>query len=137
MGKSPETKRVTEIVQAMISHFDLVYLVVDGLDECGSNVVEVLRSLKQLTRGSPVNLAVFSRDELDINEELSECPHIEIAAQTEDLELYVRAQMENRRRLGGLAVKNPELHEHILRTLIEGANGMSVTSPWILIMPLY
>lgn len=124
IGKLPETKRMIEIVQAMISHYDLVYLVVDGLDECGSNVVEALQSIKQLTRGDRVNLALFSRNEPDIIEELSDCPRIEIAAHTEDLELYVLAQMESRRRLGALAVRNPELHKHIIRTLIEGANGM-------------
>lgn len=124
IGKPSEIKGMIQVVQKMVAHYDLVYLVVDGIDECGSNVVEVLQSLKQLTRGSQVNLALFSRNEPDIIEELSESPRIEIAAHTEDLELYVLAQMESRKRLGGLAIKNPELHEHIRRTLIEGANGM-------------
>lgn len=122
--KPPETKRMIEIVQAMINNYARVYLAVDGLDECGSNVAELLQSLKQLTQGNQVNMALFSRNEPDIMEELSDSPRIEIAAHTEDLELYVLAQMESRKRLGSLAVKNPELHEHIRRTLIEAANGM-------------
>lgn len=137
IGKLPETNRIIEVVRTIITQYELVYLVVDGLDECGSNVVEVLRSLKQLTRGNRVNMALFSRNEPDIFEELSECSRIEIAAHTEDLELYVLAQMQTQRRLGGLAVKNPELHEHILHTLIEGANGMSVASPRTLIPLLF
>lgn len=128
IARPPETKRMIETVQQIIGHYDRVYLAVDGLDECGSNVVEILQSLKQLTQASQVNMALFSRDEPDIAEELSDCPEIEIAAHTEDLELYVLAQMVARKTLGSLAVKNPDLHEHIHRTLVRGANGMSVLS---------
>lgn len=124
--KPLQTKRIIEVVQTMITHYERVYIAVDGLDECGASVAELLQSLKQLARGSHVNMALFSRDEADIREELSDYPCIEIAAHTEDLELYVLAQMENRKRLGRLAVRNPEFHEHIRHTLIEGANGMSV-----------
>lgn len=113
-----------EVVQKMTNHYDRAYLAIDGLDECGPNATEVIQSLKQLTQGIQVNMALFSRNEPDIAEELSDSHHIEIAAHTEDLELYVLAEMESRKRLGNLAVKNPDLHEHIRRTLIGGANGM-------------
>lgn len=124
IAKPPETKRIVEVVQSIMKEYDRIYLAVDGIDECGSNVVEVLQSLKQLELGNQVNVALFSRDEPDIMEVLSDGPRIEIAAHTEDLELYVLAQMESRKRLGSLALRNPTLHEHICRTLIEGANGM-------------
>lgn len=124
VARPPETQRIIEVVQKMINVYDCVYLAIDGLDECGPNVVEVLQSLKQLELGGQLNMALFSRDEPDIMEELSDSPRIEIAAHIEDLELYVLAQMESRKRLGSLAVKNPDLHEHICRTLIQGANGM-------------
>ncbi|KAL2273080.1 hypothetical protein FJTKL_05600 [Diaporthe vaccinii] len=124
INKPPETKRMIEVVQTIVNHYDRVYLAVDGLDECGSNVVEVIQSLKQLTQGSQVNMALFSRDEHDIIEELCDSHQIEIAAHTEDLELYVLAQMDSRKSLRNLAGKSPELHEHIRRTLIGGANGM-------------
>lgn len=122
--KPPEAKRMIQVVQKMINHYDRVYVAIDGLDECGSSVAELLQSLKQLARDSHVNMALFSRDEAEIREELSDNAYIEIAAHTEDLELYVLAQMETRKRLGRLAIRNPELHEHIRRTLVEGANGM-------------
>lgn len=124
VARPPETRRMIEVVQAMINVYDRVYLAIDGLDECGSSVVEVLQSLKQLELGGQLNMALFSREEPDIMEELSDSPQIEIAAHIEDLELYVLSQMESRKRLGSLAVKNSDLHEHICRTLIQGANGM-------------
>lgn len=121
IAKPPELKRMIEVVQTMINHYDRVYIAVDGVDECGPYVAEVIQSLKQLTQGSQVNMALFSRPEPAIIKELSDSPRIEIAARTEDLELYVLAQMESRKRLGNLA---PELHEHIRRTLIGDAHGM-------------
>lgn len=126
IGKPTETKRMIEILHEIIGIYHRVYFAIDGLDECGTNVVEILQSLNQLTQGNHANMALFSRDEPDIAEELSDNTRVEISAHTEDLELYVLAQMETRKRLGSLAVKNPDLHEHIRRTLVEGANGMSV-----------
>lgn len=129
IAKAPEIKGIIEVTQAMINEYDNVYLAIDGLDECGPKAVEVIRALNELAKGDQVTMALFSRNEPDIADELSDSLRIEIAAHTEDLELYVIAQMENRKRLKSLAVKNSELHEHILRTLIEGANGMLVWRP--------
>lgn len=128
LAKQPQTNGMVEVAQAMIKEYDGVYLVIDGLDECGPEAVEVIRALNQLAEGDQVTMALFSRNEPDIADELSESLHIEIAAHTEDIELYVLAQMDVRKRLGGLALKNAALHEYILRTLIQGANGMSVSS---------
>lgn len=124
IARPPEIEDIIQVVSEMINEYDCVYLAIDGIDECGSNMVNALQSLKQLEGDSQVNMALFSRNEPDIMEELSDSPRIEIAAHTEDLELYVLAQMESRKRLGSLAIRNPDLHEHIRHTLIEGANGM-------------
>lgn len=126
MARPPETKDLIRVVQAMTEKYDRVYLAIDGLDECGSNVVEALQALKKVAKCRQVSAAFFSRNEPDIMEELGHTQRIEIAAHTEDLELYVLAQMEARKKLGNLAVRSPELHEHIRRTLVGGANGMSV-----------
>lgn len=124
--RPPNTKGLVDVTRAMINEYDSVYLAIDGLDECGSKAVEVIQPLNELAKGDQVTMALFSRNESDIADELSDSLHVEIAAHTEDLELYVLAEMESRKRLSGLAVKNAELHEHIVRTLIQGANGMSV-----------
>ncbi|KAG8156758.1 hypothetical protein KVR01_013363 [Diaporthe batatas] len=124
MAKPPERKGMIKVIQAMINQYDSAYVAVDGLDECGSKAVEVIHALKELANGDQVTMALFSRYEPDIADELSDSLRIEIAAHTEDLELYVLAQMETRKRLASLAVRNAELHKHILRTLIQGANGM-------------
>lgn len=136
MGREPDTREMTQVLRAMTAEYDHVYLAIDGLDECDSNVAEVVRSLNQLAEGLQVSMALFSRKEPEIAEAFANSDHVEIAAHTEDIELYVLAEMENRKRLRNLAVKNPDLHEHIRRSLIEGANGMSVPSSYTLNLEL-
>lgn len=126
IGRPPDTDGMIDVARVMIEEYDKVYLVIDGLDECGSRAVEVIQSLQQVQAAgdNQVAMALFSRNEPDIMDELADSTRIEIAAQTEDLELYVLSEMETRKNFRSLAVKNPELHKHILKTLIEGANGM-------------
>lgn len=127
LNKQPTTNDLLDAVQQMSSHYSKIFLVIDGLDECGSNVRHVLNSLKQLVKASPsVNIALFSRAEAEIREELDEdeFDHIEIAAHTEDLDLYVRAEIKRRGQLRNLSVKNPTLDREIRESLINGAKGM-------------
>jgi hypothetical protein len=127
LSKEPSTNDLLDITKQMAMLYNKVFLVIDGLDECGPNVRHVLHSLKFLVRESPsVSIAIFSRAEAEIQEELEdeEFDHIEIAAHTEDLDLYVRAEMKRRSQLRGLAVKNPTLDDEIRESLINGAKGM-------------
>lgn len=125
LEKEQDSEYLMGLLRSMMSQYDRVFLVVDGLDECGDAAVEVSQALKQLAEERQVSTALFSRSEEEIRDELIEAfLHIEIAAHTEDLELYVLAEMEKRKSFKNLGVKNPELHEHIRRTLVEGANGM-------------
>lgn len=126
LHKEPSVGDLMEVVQQMAGIYGKVFIVIDGLDECGANVRPVLRSLKKLVQTSPsVSMALFSRDEPEVREELADgFEHVEIAAHTEDLELYVRAEMASRSQLGTLAVTNPTLDEEIRQALINGAKGM-------------
>jgi hypothetical protein len=72
-------------------------------------------------------MALFSRLEEPIREYLSkDFDTIQIAAQTEDLELFVGAQMSTMKSLKDLPIRNPELNEDIRQTLVNKARGMYV-----------
>ncbi|RDW58346.1 hypothetical protein BP5796_12276 [Coleophoma crateriformis] len=125
LARNPEADELVKLVEKILSLYVHVYLVIDGLDECGEHVVEVVQSLKSLTTQPQTSIALFSRKEDDIRDELAaEYEPIEIAAHTEDLELYVLAEMEKRKSLKNLGLKHPDFHKHIRQTLVEGANGM-------------
>ncbi len=114
----------------MASNFEDVSIIVDGLDECGTNTSEVVTLLVRLSFDQSSNTRSFflSRDESEIRGPFSEeYNHLEIAARSEDLRLYVLAEIEARKYKFGrekLRIKSAELREHITKVLIEGAAGM-------------
>ncbi|KAF9878450.1 ankyrin repeat protein [Colletotrichum karsti] len=126
LQQQPEVDALHDVISQLTSKYEQVFLVIDGLDECGNNVEQVAPAITKVFEDCPsVSLAVFSRNEFEIREELEAyCSHVEIAAHREDLELYVRAEMSKRRQLKRLEVQNPALSEEIRVKLIDGAQGM-------------
>ncbi|KAK3372615.1 ankyrin repeat-containing domain protein [Podospora didyma] len=126
LERSPEPKRLCQMIQTMSKEFQAVYIVVDGIDECGIAMHDVANSMRiTADQCRQISMALFSRDEEDIREALAiGFESIEIAAHTEDLELYVGAQMAQKRQLKNLAMTSPALNTEIRQSLIHGANGM-------------
>ncbi|KAJ3543855.1 hypothetical protein NM208_g3357 [Fusarium decemcellulare] len=122
----PRLDDLLRLVQCMADIYDKVYVVVDGLDECGDHVLRMTQSLKSLAdRSGAISAALFSRIEEDIRDELEEgFEHIEVEAHTKDLEDYAIAEMNKRKVLKKLQATNPDLHQEILSTMVQGARGM-------------
>ncbi|KAK8113173.1 hypothetical protein PG984_013699 [Apiospora sp. TS-2023a] len=123
LPKEPESPALLELIPLMCEPFSRAFVIVDALDECGRHCADVVRGLKQLaTNTSNMSIAVFSRNELMIRQELSESyTHMEIAAHTEDLELFVGAEMLRRLALARLA---PTESKEIRNALVSKAQGM-------------
>ena len=108
--------------------FQSVSIIIDGLDECidlfnRSIVLEGLTLLRS-HEASKVKLIVTSRDEIDIRHALSDFPSISIAAQSEDVRLFVTSEIEKRIGRRTLQFKDLTLKEHIIETISSMANGM-------------
>jgi hypothetical protein len=127
LERRPEVEELVTLLQEMASFFEDIRLVIDGLDECGDSAEENSEWLKALAcegRDS-ISLAVLSRDEPKIRGFLGPiCTHIEVAAQTKDIEHFVRTTIEERISKKSLRVKSPELKDEIIRTLVSKAQGM-------------
>jgi hypothetical protein len=127
LKKAPESGALSSLILRMVSLFAKVFLVIDGLDERANYTGEVVRGVKELAQGSNlISTALLSRNEVVIHEELIDSfQHIEIAAQTEDLELFVNAEMANpkRKQLNNL---DPALAKDIRNALVLDAQGMWV-----------
>jgi hypothetical protein len=127
LKQSPEIEQSIQLIRSMSSTFEDVRIIVDGLDECGHSTLEVLEAFKSLIHEhETLSLALLSRDEIEIREELGSpaCAYIEIAAHTKDLEHYVRSEIENRINKKKLRVKSVELKEEIVLQLVSRAQGM-------------
>ncbi|KAG4444289.1 hypothetical protein IFR05_000264 [Cadophora sp. M221] len=125
---SPKLSDLTRTICEMTTSFDHISIIVDGLDECGNHVCSVTDSITSLASDSNTSVLVLSRDIHDIRGSLEEqYSHLDIAARSEDLKLYVAAEIETRSRKHGrgqLQIRNPQLKEHILKTLVDRADGM-------------
>lgn len=128
MPRQPRVKGLMKLLQSMSSGFQDVRIIVDGLDECGDNTTDVGKALMEVmsTSNSKISLALLSRDISEIRDIFGApvCEHIEIAAQTEDVALYVREEIEKRQRNGRFRVKSNDLRDLIVQRLVSKAQGM-------------
>ncbi|KAF4456693.1 hypothetical protein F53441_1249 [Fusarium austroafricanum] len=122
----PRLDDLLDLVGCMAQEYEKVFLVVDGLDECGDEISEMTQALKSIVINSDtVSAAFFSRKEEDIREQLEEdFDHIEVSAHIKDLEDYTLAEVSKRKVLKRIEESNPELYKDILHTLVQGAQGM-------------
>ncbi|KAI8219680.1 hypothetical protein K4K54_009323 [Colletotrichum sp. SAR 10_86] len=126
LPKEPEAEMLLDLISRLSSLYEKVFLVVDGVDECGAGMGKVAAELRHLSEGCrSLSLAIFSRDEQEINDELSDnFTHVEIAAHSKDIDLYVCAEMGKRRQLKKMRLQSPDLAEEIRGKLVNGAQGM-------------
>jgi hypothetical protein len=130
LEQTPDPSELRARISRMSELFDQAIIIVDGLDECGDktdDVVEVLSELAEYTTG--LSIALFSRDHYNIRVHLeAEFEHVEIAAHTDDIRLYVGAELDKRIRTRRLQLTNIEIKDEIMETLVNRAQGMSVNA---------
>ena len=127
-----EPEILCELILEMAADYDCTMIVVDALDECGTNTRDLTELLSNLNRGhdeadvrtADIRTIFLSRDEIDIRQCLQDRPQISIAAQSSDLKLFVGAEIDTRIRQRKLNLRSNELKDHISERLVEGAEGM-------------
>jgi hypothetical protein len=81
--------------------------------------------LQSLTHPSENIKTLFaSRKEVDLEYPLREFKQLTIAAMSSVLQLYVASEIERRTGNRRLRIQDPDLKEHIMRILVEKADGM-------------
>ena len=116
-----------KLIKDLCGVFDDVSIIVDGLDECGSNVIDLTKHLRSLNNedGSNIRILLFSRDEQEIRTLVEvEFEQVDIVAQSSDLRRYVAAEVQRRTEDGRLEFNNPALKEKIMDSLVAKASGM-------------
>lgn len=126
LERQPGVSDLQRILKDMIKSFEYVYLIVDGLDECGDNTGGVIDGILAIVECSNnMSTALLSRDEFNIRDRLEgDFTGIEIAAHTEDITEYVTSEIEKRISNKSLRIDDLSLKGEILERLIDGANGM-------------
>ena len=124
-----EDDEFVEQLQLVAKRFSDTFVMIDGLDECGTafhserkRLIAAVASL-HCNHDCPIHVLIFSRDELDIRRRFSttEFETVSIAATSADLRLYVNAWLPS------LDIQSEELKTEIVDTLVDEANGMYVS----------
>jgi hypothetical protein len=112
------------VLHKMIRRFSSISILIDGIDECNeaTTVADALNSLVSESPGA--RIVIFSRKEAVIAPFLESFVQMSIAAESQDLRLYVPAQIESRTRLRKLRIKDPNTKDLIIETLVNNADGM-------------
>jgi hypothetical protein len=121
----PSLSDVEDMFHAVTALYkDGVFVIVDALDECQmSNNVrsKFIKTLLQLqSRGTNVNLLATSRPEPDIMEAFSGYSYLEIIAQKDDIERYIRNRMSD----WHVVSNYPDLRDEVVSCIISVADGM-------------
>lgn len=127
LGSGVSLGRMRDVLAQITACFEKVYMIIDGLDECGDNAADVASALARATQddGPAISLSILSRDEYPIREVLQgSFPRVDITAQKEDVRLYVATEMASRIQLGKLRLRNMALKDEILHALVDENGGM-------------
>jgi Cdc6-like AAA superfamily ATPase len=116
------------IIKEQISAFNTCSFILDGLDECGDHIADVLDAwiTMESSSQSMLRTVILSREIDLIQRRLSQESYLEIsiAAQSSDIRLYVAAEIEKRTRKGSWIIEDSELNSYIMKRLVEKAQGM-------------
>lgn len=125
--RNKQRPTIDELYAALLElskSFNQVFLIFDALDECHKSTqrVELLR-LFQLMAKEGIWVFITSRPHpQDIEYALRNAAKIELSAQKEDIEIYIREKIENSARAKGLV--QIDHIEMIISGLVESAKGM-------------
>ncbi|KAL8800395.1 MAG: hypothetical protein Q9182_005197, partial [Xanthomendoza sp. 2 TL-2023] len=121
----PSHEQLNQKLRDIANHFTETYIMIDGLDECGSIMDPDRKRVVDAVAGlygqiCSIRTLVFSRDEYDIRNEFDRTQFrtVSIAATSADLRLYVSAW------LGTLDIRDETLKIEVLDTLVDEAHGM-------------
>jgi len=129
---------LTILLESMLLCFNEVSIIIDGVDEC-HDPSTVSETLSRLCESPTVRLLISSREEHHIKCFLEDFQWISIAAESQDLRLYVPAEIETRQKKQKLRIRNPDLKDEMIEKLVNGAHGMyvvpSTAAVMLLLMP--
>lgn len=128
--EQPSTKSLQDTLQLVLDGFDQVYIMIDSLDECGERA-ELLRVISTMAdwKSRSLHLLMTSRPEPEITTSLDLIPkictvRINGSVLDTDLNIYLDEQLSSQSRW------SEKTRQLVKATLIEGADGMCVVSPF-------
>jgi len=116
---------IIDLLRKLLQRFKSSMMIIDALDEIESNRADTIRILRDFyAADGTVKLLFTSRSQQDIKELMKDWEPIQISAQSSDVTRYVAFQISHRISKDELRVTDESLKQHIMKQLVEKADGM-------------
>ncbi|KAJ0106842.1 ankyrin [Diaporthe amygdali] len=121
----PTVKQLSEVFKKLLSSRSNIFIVIDALDECAPSdelALELIQTIKDL--GNNIRLLITSRTSTNFESWFEDAPRIDIAAQDQDVRLFLETKIPEQSRLAKHIRADPKLQDDIVRNIAESARGM-------------
>ena len=128
-GTKPSLDEIFSVLQDVLAHYPIVYIVIDALDECQDSDGtrrQILSKVRALQASGDVRLMVTSRFIPEIEDEFKEALSLEVRATNEDVKRFVAGQTY---RLPKRIQRDLVLQDLVQKKIVEAADGMYVPCP--------
>lgn len=127
-NRKPESwEVVNETLKPMLSAFEQVVIILDGIDLCDEEKerTDMWKYLRELLASNKMRLVVSTRDPLDISGHIPHCLRIRVgdSLNDHDIDVYIEAQMDLQSGKGQL-FHSPEQRALVKRQIQQKASGM-------------
>ncbi|GJD00015.1 ankyrin-2 ankyrin [Colletotrichum higginsianum] len=119
----PTSEQLTSLLREMSKCFGHIMIIVDGVDECGSDSADVVESLAALANqdGGALGLAIVSRETESIRNVLQEgFQKVDIIHSEDELQLFTATELEKRVARGIIKFDYPEMKDEAIQKLCFG-----------------
>lgn len=128
-GTRPTLTQITDVLRALVAKFKTFRIVVDALDECAVSDHGALRFISAVrSLGSSVKLLCTSRYSTVFESYFVGAETLEITAKSDDIRIFLNAQIEQQSGLARHVRADPNLKDDIITAIIEETHGMCVAS---------
>jgi hypothetical protein len=126
-GTRPTLAQLTDTLRALTAAFKTFHVVVDALDECADSEDDALRFISAVrSLGSHVKLLCTSRFSTLFENYFSGAEKIKISAQSEDIGIFLDAQIQQQPGLARHVRVEPSLRDEIIAAITGESHGMYV-----------
>ncbi|TQN67290.1 Ankyrin-3, partial [Colletotrichum shisoi] len=119
----PTSEHLTSLLWEMSKCFGHVMIIVDGVDECGSDSADVVESLAAIANqdGGAMDLAIVSRETESIRNVLQTgFRKVDIVHSEDELQLFAATELERRVARGHIKFDYPQMKDEAIQKLCFG-----------------
>lgn len=127
----PDADDLLKILFFVLEQFSEVFLILDGVDECGGNDrTELLMAIQSIlgsdTRTTTLKLFIASRPDVDLKRTFNSYITLPISVDntTADIIPFINGIVREKVKSQELLVRDPSLVGEIIEALVNGAQGM-------------